>query len=248
MSNFQIKLVGFFIVALLGLLTPPTYAQNEPLNNPPADQSASCNDEIFGCFEVGLPGNSQLSAGKSVSNFVLETNNKPILTFINVAVNAVIAILVLIGVITIVIAGYVYMTAAGDGSKVKTAKEMILAALVGIFLALVSVVILNVVNTYLGGSAQEPQLGPSQQPSNSSGGDNSSSGGDNANNNNNPNNAAQIASLENQIQQISSQLVPLDSKISSGGTLTAQEQIQYDTLAGQLSAASAQLAIIKPAR
>ena len=110
----------------------------------------------FGNLEVGLPG---IPAGKSIDELV-KPGSKPILTFINQAVTAVIAILVIIGLISITIGGYLYMTAAGNGGQVKTAKEWILAALVGIFLALASVIILTTINNYLGKDAQEPTLGP----------------------------------------------------------------------------------------
>ncbi len=110
----------------------------------------------FGNLEVGLPG---IPAGESIDTLV-KPGSKPILTFINQAVDAAIAILVIIGLISITIGGYLYMTAAGNGERVKTAKEWILAALVGIFLALVSVIILTTINNYLGKDAQEPQLGP----------------------------------------------------------------------------------------
>lgn len=107
--------------------------------------------DTFGNFEVGLPGITD----PSIDNFV---QNKPLVTFTNAAVKAVIAVLVIIGVICIVIGGYVYMTAGGDASRVKLGKEMIVAALAGIFLALISVVILNTINSYLGTDAVEPEL------------------------------------------------------------------------------------------
>lgn len=120
-------------------------------DNPPAASPAQSG--TFGDFEVGLPGITD----KSIDNFIKQP--EPILAFINNAVNVVIAVLVIIGVISIVIGGYMYMTAGGDGGKVKLAKETIAAALVGIFLSLISVVILNTINTYLGTGAQEPVLG-----------------------------------------------------------------------------------------
>lgn len=123
-----------------------------------AESSSPCpSDSKFGCFEVGLPGNEKLAAGSPIERFL--DSPKPIVDFINVAVNVVIAVLVIIGVISITIGGYLYMTAGGDAGQVKTAKEMILAAIVGIFLSLISVVILNTINKYLGSAAQEPQLG-----------------------------------------------------------------------------------------
>lgn len=124
-----------------------------------------CEGTTFGCFEVGLPG---ISVGESIDDFA--KGPTPLLSFINFAVKAVIAILVIIGLLSIVIGGYIYMTAAGNGSQVKLAKEIIIAALAGIFLSLVSVIILTTVNKYLGSGAIEPKL--NQPP-----GDTSSAGG-----------------------------------------------------------------------
>lgn len=136
-------LIGLFLVNLL-----PFFAfADEPTPDP-------CpNAGTYGCFEVGLPGITD----KSIDNFIKD--DKPIIKFINLAVRVVIAILVIIGVISIVIGGYMYMTAGGDGGRVKMAKEMIVAALVGILLSLISVVILNTINKYLGSEAVEPELG-----------------------------------------------------------------------------------------
>ena len=111
----------------------------------------------FGKFEVGLPG---IPKDTTIDEYV--NNPKPIVRFINTSVNVVIALLVIIGLISITIGGYLYMTAAGNGKQIGTAKEIIIAALAGIFLALISVVILNTVNRYLGEAAKEPTLGPAE--------------------------------------------------------------------------------------
>ncbi len=125
-----------------------------------AQSPAPCpSDSTFGCFEVGLPGSAELAAGKSIDSFVGGQDTKPILKFIGVAVNVVIAALVIIGVISIVIGGYMYMTAGGDGAQVTAAKNWIQSALVGIFISLTSVVVLNTINRYLGSDAAEPTLG-----------------------------------------------------------------------------------------
>lgn len=120
-----------------------------------ASDTTSTQSGSFGSFEVGLPG---IPAGESIDQLAHEP--APILNFINTTVNATIAVLVIVGLISITIGGYLYMTAAGNGGQVKTAKEWILAALVGIFLALASVIILTTINNYLGKDAQEPTLGP----------------------------------------------------------------------------------------
>ncbi len=150
MNIFQKIILAILFTGFLPFLTLAAEATPDPCPNP----------GTFGCFEVGLPGSSELKAGATIDDFIGKgAETKPILKFINTAVNVVIAILVIIGVISTVIGGYMYMTAGGDGGRVKLAKEMILAALVGIFLSLISVVILNTINKYLGSEAQEPKLG-----------------------------------------------------------------------------------------
>lgn len=126
-----------------------------------AQTSSPCpSPGTFGCFEVGLPGDSQLAAGQSIDSFA--NQDEPILSFINTAVNVVVAILVIIGVISIVVAGYIYMTAGGNANQVGTAKDIIKSALLGIVIALTSVIILNTINKFLGSGAKEPELGNTQ--------------------------------------------------------------------------------------
>ena len=112
----------------------------------------------YGCLEVGLPGNSDFSAGSKVD--AIAYGGTPIRDLVNLVVKFALAILVIIGVITIVIGGYMYMTAAGNASQVQTAKEWIMSALLGIFIAFISVVLLNTINPFLGKNAVEPSLGP----------------------------------------------------------------------------------------
>ncbi|MEO6077269.1 MAG: hypothetical protein ABIP54_00605 [Candidatus Andersenbacteria bacterium] len=166
----------------------PTFVQAQlgsgAINNPkPAPgsviDSSSCSDSTFGCFEVGLPGSKTFSANQPISAFL--DSKTPIKNLVNLFVTFVTGILVIVGVITIVIGGYMYMTAGGNASQVSSAKEMITAALIGIFIAFISVVILNTINPFLGKDAAEPTLG-SPNPSSaiindtSSGGSNTGSG------------------------------------------------------------------------
>ncbi len=123
------------------------------------------NSSTFGNFEVGLPGNGPFAAGKSIDSFISGAQSKPILTLVNLTVTFLTAILVIVGVITIVLGGYLYMTAAGNGSQVEKAKEMIKASLIGILIAFISVVLLNTINPALGPKAGEPTLpSPSGSP------------------------------------------------------------------------------------
>jgi hypothetical protein len=60
-------------------------------------------------------------------------------------INAVLGVLGIILLIYIVYAGFLWMTAAGDEGKVKTAKTMIQNAIIGLVLILASVAIANFV-------------------------------------------------------------------------------------------------------
>ena len=151
MLKLQIIFIGLCMAVVGAFSGPPASAQigNRQSAEPLPFQDCP-EDSTFGCFEVGLPG---ISKDQPIDQFLSENEGRPILAFINLAVNAVIAVLVIIGLITIVIAGYIYMTAGGMGSQVTLAKQMIQAALVGIFLSLVSVIILNTINKYIGSEA-----------------------------------------------------------------------------------------------
>jgi hypothetical protein len=148
------KLLPIVISATLLLPAFSVFAEQTPDPCP--------NPGTFGCFEVGIPGITEKSIDTFLDNNKADANgtNGPILAFIRVAVNVIIGILVLIGVISVVIGGYLYMTAGGNGKQVESAKEMILAALMGIVISLVSVVILNTINRFIGSGAREPILSP----------------------------------------------------------------------------------------
>lgn len=153
MKTLQNIILATFLTGLLPFLTLA------------ADPQATQQSGTFGEFEVGLPGITD----KSIDNFIKD--DKPILKFIGIAVNVVIAALVIIGVISIVIGGYMYMTAGGNGAQVTAAKTWIQSALVGIFLSLISVVVLNTINRYLGSDAAEPVLGETGTGTPKDGGD-----------------------------------------------------------------------------
>lgn len=182
MPKFKVTFLVLSSIALFSVSRPVAFAQivdRQPAPPLPIEGN-DCEGTTFGCFEVGLPG---IPTRQSIDDFV--NNPTPILSFINFAVKAVIAILVIIGLISIVVGGYIYMTAAGNGSQVKLAKEIIIAALAGIFISLVSVIILTTVNKYIGSAAKEPALGKPSAGSGSSG-DGGTGGGGGSNNNNTP--------------------------------------------------------------
>jgi hypothetical protein len=115
----------------------------------------------FGCFEVGLPG-SDISAGQDIENFIGQSNRAPLLRLIRIIVTFITALIVSIGIITVVVAGYIYMTAGGDAGRVGLAKQFLSAALLGIFLALTSYLILNTISPQFTREVQEPTFNPPQ--------------------------------------------------------------------------------------
>lgn len=107
----------------------------------------------FGIFDYPLPGITT-----TIDQFVRE--GKPILRYTNIIIVSVIAGIVGIALISIVVAGYLYVTAGGDSQKVTTAKSLIGAALLGIVLALGAFLILNTLGTQFASTLQEPVIPP----------------------------------------------------------------------------------------
>jgi lysylphosphatidylglycerol synthetase-like protein (DUF2156 family) len=112
----------FFLLAVLTLL---------PLGSLPVQAQEDCQ---FGEAEAPLPGLSGCIDKLKLSKVV------------NQLANFAVAAIVAIALITVVAAGYVYMTAGGNATQVTTAKTMIIAALLGLALALLSYIILNTIN------------------------------------------------------------------------------------------------------
>lgn len=64
----------------------------------------------------------------------------------------ILALVGIIGVIGFAIAGIMYLTAAGDDDRISNAKKAMVMSIIGVIVALVGLVILQAVNTWLGGS------------------------------------------------------------------------------------------------
>jgi hypothetical protein len=58
----------------------------------------------------------------------------------------------ILGVIGFVIAGIIYLTAAGDEGQIDKGKQAMVYSIVGIIVALLGVIIINAVKTMLGGT------------------------------------------------------------------------------------------------
>ncbi len=107
----------------------------------------------FGNFEAPLSNIDQ----QSIDTFIEGEN--PLVKYVSVVVNLITALIVVIGLISIVIGGYIYMTARGDASQVANAKTWIGSALLGITLALTAWIILNTISPQFTSGLADPSLG-----------------------------------------------------------------------------------------
>lgn len=84
---------------------------------------------------TGLPSNSVYSIISNIMNWIL-------------------AIVGIAGVIGFAFAGLLYLTAAGDETRIKTAKSAMLASIVGVIVALAGLVVLQFAKGMLAGTSQ----------------------------------------------------------------------------------------------
>lgn len=103
----------------------------------------------WGKFEQPLPG-----FPPDVCAFV--ASETPLLTFANKIALFVTGTVIALGLVSIAIGGYIYMTAGGSGERVGYAKTIIISALIGIVLALSAFAILNLVSTQFASEVVEP--------------------------------------------------------------------------------------------
>lgn len=106
-------------------------------------------DCVFGNLEVPFGG-----IDSDICTFV--DRDKPLLTYASLVIELVTGIVVVVGLISIVVGGYFYMTAGGDASRIQLGKTFIIAALSGIMLALIAYTILNALHPQFGDELREP--------------------------------------------------------------------------------------------
>ena len=87
--------------------------------------------------------NNALSAG---------TPTGTIIDIIAATMNWLLAILGFLGIIGFVIAGILYLTAAGDEDQIGKAKNAMMYSIIGVIVALIGFVIINAVQAWLGGN------------------------------------------------------------------------------------------------
>jgi len=66
--------------------------------------------------------------------------------------NWILILVGVVGVIAFAIAGILYLTAAGDDERIKTAKKAMMFSIIGVIVALVGLVILQAAQGFLGGN------------------------------------------------------------------------------------------------
>jgi len=97
----------------------------------------------WGNLEVPLPG---LPKNTSIDDLV---KGWGLAHYIALIANYLIVITIIAGLMIVVGAGYIYMTAGGNGKQVETAKTWIISAVLGIALALTAAILLSTINPRL---------------------------------------------------------------------------------------------------
>ena len=77
-----------------------------------------------------------------------------IVGIITSVMNWLLIIVGILGVIGFVIAGIIYLTAAGDEEQIEKGKKAMIYSIVGVIVALIGVVIIQAVQSMLGGSSK----------------------------------------------------------------------------------------------
>jgi len=107
-------------ILLVSLLAVPTVA------------SAGLFEDIFGgIFNWG-------GTGTSVDNAPTTAPTNDVMSVLNNITNWLFAILLIVAAIAIIIAAFTFVTAQGDPEKVKTARQFVIYALIGVLVAILA--------------------------------------------------------------------------------------------------------------
>jgi len=96
--------------------------------------------------------NAQWNTGRSNAQSA-QTPSGSIYDIIRTTMNWLLAILGFLGIIGFVIAGILYLTAAGNEDQIDKAKNAMMYSIIGVIVALLGYVVIQAVNTWLGGSS-----------------------------------------------------------------------------------------------
>lgn len=81
-------------------------------------------------------------------------SNTPILVIVQAGMRWLLILVGMLAVIFFAVAGILYLTAAGDQTRIDTAKKAMVYSIVGVVVALLGLIILSAVDRFLGGSNQ----------------------------------------------------------------------------------------------
>lgn len=120
----------------------------------PAGAAFDCAKTDFGNLESPLLPSME----KNICQFINGSGGKPLIYYMSIVIDFVTALIVALGLIAIVVAGYFYMTAGGSSDRISTAKSLLASALLGIVLALAAFLILNTISPQFASNVKEPAL------------------------------------------------------------------------------------------
>ena len=162
--NKKLLLTGSALLVVAAGLLPGTALAAEPIRLCPQGDS-QCRTDIgefctkttppicqcrFGVLEIGLPFLEEFSQGVSVCSYIGHFGkDKAFSNFTQLIVTVLIALTIMSAMVVTAVAGYVYMTAGGNGDRVRLAKTLIGAALLGVFLALAAWALLDFISPSL---------------------------------------------------------------------------------------------------
>lgn len=137
---------------------PPRGPENTPTvtTETPFDISSGKNkgdDLKEATFDVGKILN--LEYGEQNQNYFKDESNTPIVSFIIMIINFAIQIMGSLAVIVLIAAGFMFMFAQGDQTKLQNAKDMIKYSVIGLVIALLSYIIVISVQSLFVSSEQE---------------------------------------------------------------------------------------------
>jgi len=143
----SVSLVAIVSLFLLAVAVLPAYAQTAPKENCTiTGRSVTVKGVTYAIGDVVGP----VGAGAPVTKPTVDWGTVCLINSINSVVDWIFLFLLVISVALIAIAGFLWMTSGGDATKTKTAGQMIVAALIGIVIALLARVLPAVVLSILG--------------------------------------------------------------------------------------------------
>ena len=108
-----------------------------------------CRWGSFEAIDLNLMGYGNLDICEFLNTFSNNDLGGSVLVILNFVITALTALVIIIAMISMVIAGYIYMTAGGSADRVSLAKSWIIASLLGITIAVTAWTILYMINPLL---------------------------------------------------------------------------------------------------